>query len=161
MCRIAGVYFSQDKAPNPGLEGTMKIDGTTFGSITIDGKTYDHDVIVRLSEKVEKRKKKLSKRVYGSSHTVSEDEAKFVFEKGCKRLIFGTGQDGNASLSPQAAAYLEKQGCKVHCRADSGCDSDLQQIEEGEGRPFPRNMLISRKLLTTAFWASPVSVMPF
>ena len=30
----------------------MKIDGVTFGSITIDGKTYDHDVIVRLSEKV-------------------------------------------------------------------------------------------------------------
>jgi hypothetical protein len=44
----------------------MKIDGTTFGSITIDGKTYDHDVIVRLSEKVEKRKKKLSKRIYGT-----------------------------------------------------------------------------------------------
>ena len=55
----------------------MKIDGTTFGSITIDGKTYDHDVIVRLSDKVEKRKKKLSKRVYGSSHTVSEDEAAY------------------------------------------------------------------------------------
>lgn len=26
----------------------MKIDGTTFGSITIDGKPYDHDVVIRL-----------------------------------------------------------------------------------------------------------------
>ena len=43
-------------------EATMKIDGATFGSITIDGETYDHNVIVRLSEKVEKRKKKMSKR---------------------------------------------------------------------------------------------------
>jgi hypothetical protein len=110
--QIAGILLIKE-CSELGVEGTMKIDGTTFGSITIDGKTYDHDVIVRLSEKVEKRKKKLSKRVYGSSHTVSKDEAKFVFEKGCKRLIFGTGQDGNASLSPQAAAYLEKQGCKV------------------------------------------------
>ena len=91
----------------------MKIDGATFGSITIDGKTYDHDVLIRLSEKVEKRKKKLSKRIYGTSHTVSEDEAKFVIEKGCKQLIFGTGQDAMASLSPEAAAFLNKRGCKV------------------------------------------------
>jgi hypothetical protein len=27
----------------------MKIDGTEFGSITISGKTYDHDVVIRLS----------------------------------------------------------------------------------------------------------------
>ena len=26
-----------------------RIDHTAFGEITIDGKTYDHDVIVRLS----------------------------------------------------------------------------------------------------------------
>jgi hypothetical protein len=90
----------------------MKIDGTTFGSITIDGKTYDHDVIVRLSEKVEKRKKKLSKRIYGTSHTVSEDEAKFVIEKGCKQLIFGTGHDAMASLSPEAAAFLNKRAAR-------------------------------------------------
>ena len=91
----------------------MKIDGTEFGSITISGETYDHDVVIRLSEQVVKRKKKLSKRIYGSSHTISEDEARFVFEKGCKQLIFGTGQYGNAALSPEAAAFLEKKGCRV------------------------------------------------
>ncbi|HVO27603.1 MAG TPA: MTH938/NDUFAF3 family protein [Candidatus Margulisiibacteriota bacterium] len=91
----------------------MKIDSTEFGSITIAGKTYDHDVVIRLSEQVVKRKKKLSKRIYGSSHTVSEDEARFVFEKGCTELIFGTGQYGNAALSPEAAAFLEKKGCRV------------------------------------------------
>ena len=91
----------------------MKIDGTEFGSITIAGKTHDHDAVIRLSDQVIKRKKKLSKRVYGTSHTISEDEARFVFEKGCKELIFGTGQDGNAALSPEAAAFLKKKGCKV------------------------------------------------
>ncbi len=39
----------------------MKIDGTAFGSITIGGKTYEHDVVVRLDDGVVKRKKKLSK----------------------------------------------------------------------------------------------------
>jgi hypothetical protein len=40
----------------------MEIEGTTFGTITIDGKTYEHDVIIRLSGEVVKRKKKLSKK---------------------------------------------------------------------------------------------------
>ena len=76
----------------------MRIDRTEFGEITIDGKTYEHDVIIRLSGEVVKRKKKLSKRLYGTSHIVSKDEAKFVFEKGCKRLILGSGQEGNVHL---------------------------------------------------------------
>ena len=53
----------------------MKIEGTTFGTITIDGKTYEHDVIIRLSGEVVKRKKKLSKKYYGTSHVLSKDEA--------------------------------------------------------------------------------------
>jgi len=35
----------------------MEIEGTTFGTITIDGKTYEHDVIIRPSGEVVKRKK--------------------------------------------------------------------------------------------------------
>jgi hypothetical protein len=91
----------------------MRIDGSAFGSITIGGKTYDHDVVIRLSQEVVKRKKKLSKRVYGTSHTVSEDEARFVYEKGCKELIFGTGQYGSAALSPEAAAFFKEMKCRV------------------------------------------------
>jgi hypothetical protein len=70
----------------------------TFGTITIDGKTYEHDVIICLSGEVVKRKKKLSKKHYGTSHVLSKDEAKFVFEKGCEQLILGSGQMGNVHL---------------------------------------------------------------
>ncbi len=91
----------------------MEIEGTTFGTITIDGKTYEHDVIIRLSGEVVKRKKKLSKKYYGTSHVLSKDEAKFVFERGCKQLILGSGQMGNVHLSPEAEAYFAKKGCKV------------------------------------------------
>ena len=91
----------------------MAIEDTKFGSITIDGKTFENDVIVRLSGKVEKRKKKLSKDKYGTSHIVSKAEAKFVFEKGCETLIVGTGQEGNGRLSPEASDYFNKKGCKV------------------------------------------------
>src|SRR5881296_4159941 len=87
----------------------MEIEGTTFGTITIDGKTYEHDVIIRLSGEVVKRKKKLSKKYYGTSHVLSMDEAKFVFESGCEQLILGSGQMGNVHLSPEAEAYFAKK----------------------------------------------------
>jgi hypothetical protein len=38
-----------------------RIDQTQFGSVTIDGEVFTHDVIIRLGGQVEKRKKKLSK----------------------------------------------------------------------------------------------------
>jgi hypothetical protein len=91
----------------------MEIERTSFGAITIDGKTYDYDVVVRLSGEIVKRKKKLSKKYYGTSHVLSKDEAKFVFEKGCEQLIVGSGQMGNVQLSPEAEAYFAKKGCKV------------------------------------------------
>ena len=53
----------------------MEIERTTFGTITIDGKTYEHDVIIRLSGEVARRKKKLSQKYYGTSHVLSKDEA--------------------------------------------------------------------------------------
>lgn len=91
------------------------IDGTAFGSITIDGTMFEHDVVIRPDGRVKKRKKKLSKAVYGTSHTISLDEAKYVREQGtgADRLIVGSGQYGNVELSPEAAEYLERQRCRV------------------------------------------------
>ena len=91
----------------------MKIDSTEFGSITIDGTTYSHDILVQLSGEVVKRKKKLSKKYYGTSHIISLEEAEFVYEKGCDTLVLGTGQYGNVKLSPEAAEFFEHHGCRV------------------------------------------------
>jgi hypothetical protein len=101
------------EAKSAAQEAAMPIDATEFGSITIDGETYDHDVIIRLSGKIEKRRKRLSKEKYGTSHVISKEEAKFVFEDGCDLLVVGTGQQGNVRLSPEAEAYFDKKGCRV------------------------------------------------
>lgn len=92
-----------------------RIDKTTFGSITVDGTVFDHDVVIRPDGHVKKRKKKLSKAVYGTSHTISLDEAKYVCEQGpgADRLIVGSGQYGNVELSPEAAAYVEARKVRV------------------------------------------------
>ena len=90
-----------------------QINDTSFGSITVNGKQYDHDIIIRLDGSIEKRKKKLSKKIYGTSHTISYDEAKFVFENGAEMLIIGGGQYGRVNLSDEAENYFKKKNCKI------------------------------------------------
>ncbi len=94
-----------------------KIEATTFGSITIDGREIENDVILRLDGSVKKRKKKLSKKVYGTSHTISLDEAKYVYEKGAELLIIGAGQYDLVRLSDEAEEYFQKRGCRVKLMA--------------------------------------------
>ncbi|MBN1579697.1 MAG: Mth938-like domain-containing protein [Anaerolineae bacterium] len=90
-----------------------RIDSTRFGSIAIEGKTFKHDVQIGLDGQVSKRKKKLSKAIYGTSHTISLDEAKHIYQKSAEQLIVGSGQHGLAELSKEAAAFFEDKGCRV------------------------------------------------
>jgi hypothetical protein len=90
-----------------------RIDRTQFGSVTIGGKIYEHDVLIRLGGQVQKRKKKLSKAVYGSSHTISLAEARHVYQQGAVRLLVGAGQDGTVGLSEEAATYFQRHRCQV------------------------------------------------
>jgi len=79
-----------------------KTEATSFGSITVDGQTYEHDILIRLDGTIQKRKKKLSKQFYGTSHTISEAEAEFIYEDGARALIIGSGQYDMVRLSPEA-----------------------------------------------------------
>jgi hypothetical protein len=90
-----------------------KIQSTEFGSITIGGTVYRHDVVIRLDGQVEKRKKKLSKQQTGTAHLISLDEAKQVYQDGAARLVVGTGQSGMVKLSDEAADYFKGKACAV------------------------------------------------
>ncbi len=90
-----------------------RIDQAGFGSITIDGKAFSHDVIIRLNGEVRKRKKKLSKAVYGTSHQVSLEEARHVYQEGAALLIVGAGMFGRLRLSDEAARFFHQKGCQV------------------------------------------------
>ena len=90
-----------------------KIEKVKFGSITIEGEKHAHDIVIRLNGDVEKRRKKLSKQVYGTSHTISLAEAENVYEEGAERLIIGGGHLGSVKLSREAADYFKGKGCEV------------------------------------------------
>jgi len=90
-----------------------KIDKTKFGSITVAGKRYENDLIIRLNGSVEKRKKKLSKEIYGTSHVISLAEAQYIYEEGMERLIIGAGQHGMVKLSGEALQFFQQRHCAV------------------------------------------------
>jgi hypothetical protein len=89
------------------------ISNTGFGYITIESSKIEHDILIRLSGEIEKRKKKLSKAVYGTSHTISLEEAKHIYQDGAERLIIGSGQEDMVRLSEEAVDYFKKKKCKV------------------------------------------------
>lgn len=90
-----------------------QIDHTAFGAITIDGKTVQHDVVITLAGSIRKRHKKLSKKVYGTSHTMSVAEARDIYESGCQTLIVGTGQNDMLEVSDEAEQFFADQNCQV------------------------------------------------
>jgi hypothetical protein len=90
-----------------------KIDSTSFGSITVDGETFNYDILIRLNGQVEKREKALSKEVYGTSHKVSLEEAKYIYEAGTEKIIIGTGQTGFVGLSEEAEDFFTERKCGI------------------------------------------------
>ena len=70
----------------------MRFTGYSFGSIRVDGVTYEHDLIIDRG-KIRKRKKTASRKFRGTyGHTplsVAED-----IPWRCRRLVIGTGADG-------------------------------------------------------------------
>ena len=105
------------------------IDDTSFGSITVDGVMYDHDIIITLEGKVKKRKKKLSKAIYGTSHTISLKEAVYIFQEGAEGIIIGTGQYGVAELSQEAAGFLRQEDCEGKLYSTPDAMQEWNQVE--------------------------------
>lgn len=97
------------------MEKTMKpkINSTSFGSIIVKNKPFEHDILIRMSGQIEKRRKKLSKKVYGTSHKISLAEAKYIYEKGAEKIIIGTGQTGYVELSKKARKFFDEKDCKA------------------------------------------------
>jgi hypothetical protein len=70
----------------------MRVTGYSFGSIRVDGVTYDHDLIIDRG-KIRKRKKAASRKFRGRyGHTPLSAAEDIPWR--CRRLVIGTGADG-------------------------------------------------------------------
>ncbi|HYL11514.1 MAG TPA: MTH938/NDUFAF3 family protein [Terriglobales bacterium] len=86
----------------------MRFEEFSFGSIRIDGVTYEHDVVIDRGE-VRKRKKKASKKFRDAfGHTPLSLEERIPWK--CRRLVVGTG---TGALPVMKEVKLEAKHRKV------------------------------------------------
>jgi len=70
----------------------LRFERFTFGSIRIDGETYDYDLVIDRGE-IKKRKKKASK-PYREAFKHTPLSVKENIPWRCSRLVIGTGAEG-------------------------------------------------------------------
>jgi hypothetical protein len=75
-----------------GWEVWVRFETFSFGSIRIDGMTYEHDLVIDRGE-IRKRKKRASKQ-YRDAYGHTPLSAKEDIPWRCRRLVVGTGAEG-------------------------------------------------------------------
>ena len=101
------------------------IDHYSFGSITINGKSYSQDVIVSSAG--------VKSWWRSTSHEVNINDVDSILEEKPKFIIFGTGAAGVMKVAAETEDHLEKQGIKVLVKktADAIKEYNLRQNETG------------------------------
>ena len=88
----------------------MQFERFSFGSIEIDGSTYEHDVVIDHGE-IRKRKKKPSKKFRDAfAHTPISLEEKIPWQ--CRCLVIGTGT-GGLPVMDEVKQEAERRGIKL------------------------------------------------
>ena len=89
----------------------MHFEKFSFGSIQIDGQTYENDVVIDRGE-VRKRKKGPSKKFREDfGHTPLSSKEKLPWN--CRQLVIGTGAYGNLPVMEEVVREAERRRIKV------------------------------------------------
>lgn len=108
------------------------IEEYKFGSITVDGKTYNDDVEVRWTDEVLEWQRK-------ESHVIASGDIQRAVEQGPDVIIIGTGQSGMAQVTKEAQKEIQTRGIKLIIdrteQATKTFNIRKEESEEEEGRP--------------------------
>jgi len=86
----------------------INLEKTKFGSITISGKQYKHDIYLYPDGTIEKRDKSYSSRIKGH-RTLSIWELERILKKNPDVLFIGMGQSGMLPISNETKKWLENK----------------------------------------------------
>jgi hypothetical protein len=85
----------------------MRFTGYSFGSIRVDGVTYDHDLVIDRG-KIRKRKKAASRKFRGGyGHTPLPAAEDIPWR--CRRLVIGTGAGGALPVLQQVREQARRR----------------------------------------------------
>ena len=106
----------------------MRFDGFSFGSIRINGVSYDHDVVIDRGE-VSKRKKKASKKFREAfGHTPLSLKEDIPWK--CSRLVIGTGT-GALPVMEEVKAEAQRRKIELLILPTAEAIEVLKQKAEG------------------------------
>jgi len=89
----------------------MRFDKFSFGSLQIDGSTYEHDVVIDHGE-IRKRKKRPSKKFRDEfGHTPLSVEEDIPWR--CHRLVVGTGAYGRLPVMKEVKRDAERRNIEL------------------------------------------------
>ena len=92
----------------------MRFESYSFGAITIDGVTYEHDVVIDHGS-ISKRSKRPSK-PYRDQFGHTPLSAKEDLPWSCERLVIGTGASGSLPVMDDVLREAERRGAEVIAR---------------------------------------------
>jgi hypothetical protein len=91
--------------------GVVRIDRYSFGSVRIDGVTYDHDVVIAAGS-ITKRRKKPSKPLrdaFGHTPLSAGEEIPW----NCARLVIGSGASGSLPVMDEVREEAARRGVEL------------------------------------------------
>ena len=91
--------------------GMTKARLVSFGLVQLDGRTYDHDVLVERG-RVSRRRKKDSKPQrdrYGHTPLTTAEPLPWH----CRRMIIGTGVEGRLPVTPEVVEEARRRGIEL------------------------------------------------
>ncbi len=89
----------------------MQIENFSVGQISIDGATYEHDVVIN-GGKISKRKKKPSRKFRDDfGHTPLSIKEEIPWK--CERLVIGTGANGKLPVMKKVKKEAERRNVKI------------------------------------------------
>ena len=111
----------------------MRFEAFSFGSIRIDGVTYEHDVLIDRGQ-IRKRKKKASKKFHDAfGHTPLSIEEEIPWK--CRKLVIGTGA-GALPIMDEVKEEAKRQHVKLLVLPT------VQAIQALEGNPDETNAIL-------------------
>lgn len=77
-----------------------------FGSITIDGKIYTHDIEVRRDSQILDWQR-------AESHIIDIEDVKRAVEQNPEVIVIGTGESGVAKITESAQNFIKEKGIEL------------------------------------------------
>jgi hypothetical protein len=110
----------------------MQVRLLRFGTIEVEGKEYDNDIVIEAG-RVRKRKKKPSKLYrdeYGHTPLSADEELPW----GGGRLIIGTGAYGSLPIMPQVLEEARRRGVDIAASPTEDACRLIASLDRGEVR---------------------------